>query len=80
MDNEYFNLTARELFAKNLRISRRLRNISQIDLASQARMSDSYLNDIERGVANVSIDEMELLAESLGMDLVNLLSPEKMFN
>jgi len=54
--------------------------ISQIDLASQARMSDSYLNDIERGVANVSIDEMELLAESLGMDLVNLLSPEKMFN
>lgn len=68
--------TAREIFASNLRRYRRVREISQENLALQANMSRSYVSGIERGERNVSIDNMGLLADALGVALKDLVDPD----
>lgn len=68
-------LTARQLFARNLRRYRRIREISQESLALQAGLSRSYVSGIEREERNVSIDNMGLLANALGVALNDLLDP-----
>lgn len=69
------NLTARQIFARNLRRYRRMREISQEELALQAGMSRSYVSGIEREERNVSIDNMGLLAEALNVPLKDLVDP-----
>ena len=69
-------LTARQIFARNLRRYRRMRDISQEELALQAEMSRSYISGIERGERNVSIDNMGQLAQTLGIPLKNLVDPD----
>ena len=68
--------SAREVFAKNLRRSRRMQDISQEELADRADMSRSYLSGVERGVRNISIDNMGLLAEALGVRLMDLVDQD----
>lgn len=65
----------REVFGRNVRLARRLNDISQEELAQRADLSRNYLSDIERGIRNVSIDNMGLLAQALGMQLHDLLNP-----
>ena len=65
----------REVFGRNVRLARRLNDISQEELAQRADLSRNYLSDVERGVRNVSIDNMGLLAQALGMQLHDLLNP-----
>lgn len=69
-------LSAREIFARNLRQKRRLQDISQEALALQAGLSRTYISEVERGVRNISIDNMGLLAETLGVPLRDLVDPE----
>ena len=69
-------LSAREIFAKNLRQKRRLKDISQEALALQAGLSRTYISEVERGVRNISIDNMGLLAETLDVPLRDLVDPE----
>jgi transcriptional regulator with XRE-family HTH domain len=68
-------LTARQIFAKNLRLMRRLKEISQEDLALQAGMSRTYVSEVEREIRNISIDNMGKLAEVLEVELKDLLDP-----
>jgi len=70
-------LTAREVFARNVRRARRLKDISQESLALELGMSRPYLSSVERGVRNVSIDNMGRLADALGIPLRDLVDPEK---
>jgi transcriptional regulator with XRE-family HTH domain len=67
-------LSAREVFGRNLRVARRLKEISQEELALRADLSRSYLSDVEHGARNVSIDNMSLLAQALGIPLHNLVN------
>lgn len=67
---------ARMVFAKNLRQVRRLKEVSQEALALQAGLSRTYVSEVERGERNVSIDNMGLLADALGVKLKDLLDPE----
>jgi transcriptional regulator pvuIIC len=60
-------------FAQNLRTLRRLKNISQEELAFAAGISRVYLSDVERGNRAVTIDVMGKLAVGLDVDLVLLL-------
>lgn len=76
MKNPSKPLTAREVFGKNLRRARRLKDISQEELASRADLSRSYVSEVERGIRNVSIDNMGLLAQALGLPLRDLLDPD----
>ncbi len=69
-------LTARQVFARNLRKCRRIRDISQEQLALMAGMSRSYVSGIEREERNVSIDNMGVLANALEVPLKDLVDPE----
>jgi transcriptional regulator with XRE-family HTH domain len=67
--------SARDRLAQRLRAERAIRNISQEQLAGLAGMHRTYVGSIERGERNVGIDNIELLAEVLGLDISVLLSP-----
>lgn len=60
-------------FAQNLRTLRRLKNVSQEELAFTAGISRVYLSDIERGNRAVTIDVMGKLATGLDVELAVLL-------
>lgn len=68
-------LSARAVFAKNLRKVRRLADMSQEELALSCGMSRTYVSEIERGLRNVSIDNMGALADALGRPLKELVDP-----
>ena len=69
--------TARDRFARNLRAARVARQISQERLAELADIHRTYVGSVERGERNISIDNMQRLAEALGLDVVDLLLPIK---
>lgn len=71
--------SAREVFARNLRRARRLKEVSQEELALRANLSRTYLSQVESGSRNVSIDNMSLLAQAVGVSLRDLVDPE-LFN
>lgn len=68
-------LSAREIFGKNLRRARRLKDVSQEELALRADLSRTYVSEVERGVRNISIDNMGLLSQALGVPLRHLVDP-----
>jgi transcriptional regulator with XRE-family HTH domain len=59
----------------NIRRARILRDISQIDLAFEAKVSDKSLSNIELGKQNVTIGTLERLAKVLGMPAIDLFAP-----
>lgn len=65
-------LSAREVFGRNLRRARRLKDVSQEELALRADLSRTYVSEVERAIRNVSIDNMGLLAQALGIPLRDL--------
>jgi transcriptional regulator with XRE-family HTH domain len=67
------NTSARERFATNLRHARKAKGLSQEALGELADLHPTYVGSVERGERNVSIDNMERLAEALGLDVVDLL-------
>ncbi len=70
-------LTSREVFARNLRRARRLKDVSQEALALEADISRAYLSRVERGTINISIDNADVLARAVGVPLHDLVDPEK---
>lgn len=76
MKNPIKTLSARDVFARNLRRARRFREISQEALALQAGLSRTYVSEVERAERNVSIDNMGLLADALQVPLKELVDPE----
>jgi transcriptional regulator with XRE-family HTH domain len=69
--------TAREVFARNLRRARRLKEVSQEELGMQAGLSRAYVSSVEGGGRNISIDNMGLLATALNVPLRDLVDPDK---
>ena len=70
-------LDARAVFARNLRMARRLRDISQEALGLDSGLSRAYVSSVEGGQRNVSIDNMGLLARALQVPLRDLVDPDK---
>jgi transcriptional regulator with XRE-family HTH domain len=68
-------LTARQRFAKQLRALRVEQGLSQEKLADLADLHRTYVGSVERAERNVSIDNMERLAQALKVDVVDLLQP-----
>lgn len=63
----------RLIFAQNMRQIRRLKEISQEELAFGAGVSKTYICEIEQGSRAVSIDVMGSIAEALDIPLDQLL-------
>ena len=66
-------LSARERFARNLRDARQAKGLSQEALADAAGLHRTYIGSVERGERNISIDNMERIASSLGVSILDLL-------
>lgn len=58
-----------------MRLARRLNEISQEEIALHCHLSRTYVSEVKRGPRNVSIDNMEMLANAVGMQLRDLVDP-----
>jgi len=67
--------SARERLAANLRARRAELGISQEALAARAGLHRTYVGSVERQERNVSLDNVELLATALDLDVSKLLMP-----
>lgn len=66
--------SARLRFARLLKSERLARGISQEALAELAGLHRTYVGSVERGERNIAVDNMEALANALGLDISDLLS------
>jgi transcriptional regulator with XRE-family HTH domain len=63
---------ARDVLARNLRLIRGRMGISQEALADMAGLHRTYVGSVERGQRNISIDNIEKLADALGVVVADL--------
>ncbi len=61
------------VFAKNLKLYRTARGLSQEALAHQAGLDRTYISALERGLYSASIVTIERLAKALGVEPAVLL-------
>lgn len=69
----YYPEPVRERFARNLKVWRHKRGMSQEKLAEQAGMSRGFLSRLETSDETVSLDNAAQLATALNVDIVDLL-------
>ncbi|WLF83507.1 helix-turn-helix domain-containing protein [Moraxella sp. ZY210820] len=70
----------RLIFAQNLRKIRRWKDLSQEALALNANVSRTYIGEVERGERSVSIDVMGRIADTLEVELVDLITENLTIN
>ena len=70
------NLSLREVFARNTRLFRIHLGISQEALADAAGLDRTFVSSLERGVRNISIDNIELICAALDTPAHELLAPD----
>lgn len=59
---------------KNIRALRKKKELTQEELAYKAELDYSYINQIENGKRNPSMEAVERIAKALGTKVQNLLS------
>ncbi|NJM28809.1 MAG: helix-turn-helix transcriptional regulator [Rhizobiales bacterium] len=64
----------RQVVARNLRILRKQKGLTQEALADQAQINRNYVGQIEREEKSPTIDMIEKLAIALGVDAVAFLT------
>jgi transcriptional regulator with XRE-family HTH domain len=66
---------ARILFGQALRRARQDQNLSQEELAHRAGLNRTYIGQVERGEKNISIGNMEHLANAVGLQVWLMIKP-----
>lgn len=66
---------AKVLFGLRLRLAREDLQLSQELLADMAGMHRTYIGQVERGERNISVGNMEKLAEAVNLPLWEMLKP-----
>jgi transcriptional regulator with XRE-family HTH domain len=62
-----------QLLGENVRELRKLKGLSQEELAFRAGMKRSYLSDLERGTRNPTVRALGRLAKALSIDPAQLI-------
>jgi len=70
------NLIARRRFAQAMKARRQSQGLSQEALAELTGLHRTYIGSVERGERNISIDNMELIALALEIEIATLLQPD----
>jgi transcriptional regulator with XRE-family HTH domain len=60
-----------QVLACNLKIARKLKGISQENLAFAAEVDRTYISQIERGIGNPSINVLLKIANELELDILD---------
>ena len=68
-----WGMEIRQTFARNLRLARQTKGVSQAELAHRAGLDRTYISSLEREVYSPTIDVVERLAKALEMDPLILL-------
>ena len=63
----------KEILARNIRLERNKKNLSQEDLADLAGLDRTYISGIERGIRNPTITVLAKCAHALNVSYVALL-------
>ena len=69
-------IPAKIRFGLVLRRARESIGMSQEELGEKAELHRTYIGQVERGERNISIDNMEKLADAVGLPLWEMLRPE----
>lgn len=67
--------SSRAHMAANIRRLRKAKGLSQEELAELADFHRTYVSQLERCKANISIDGLERIARILGVEAIDLLQP-----
>ena len=67
------SILLRQIFANNVRNFRKEKGLSQESLADLCNIHRTYIGSIERAERNVSIDNMEKIANALEVNIKELL-------
>jgi transcriptional regulator with XRE-family HTH domain len=70
------SLSLRLLFARNLRLVRINAGLSQERLGHECDLDRTFISSVERGVRNISIDNIERISLALNIDAWELLNPD----
>jgi len=62
----------KKIFGKNLRTNRKKRGFSQEKLADLSGLHRTYISDVERGTRNISLENIQKIADSLGIKITDL--------
>ena len=69
-------LALRLVFARNIRLVRIHAGLSQERMAGEAGLDRAFVGTLERGQRNISIDNIERIAQALGEPAHALLDPD----
>jgi transcriptional regulator with XRE-family HTH domain len=67
--------SARDILATNMKALRAEQKLSQEDLALECELHRTFIAHVERGVRNISLDNIEKIADALGVPVHRLLTP-----
>lgn len=66
------NITVR--FGRRLRLLRKKKGWTQVEMADALGIDRSYISDMEKGKKNVCLPTMEVLAQGFGISIAKLVS------
>lgn len=66
---------SRLLFASRVREERKARGWTQEALGERCDLSWNYIGQVERGTRNISVDNMDAIAQAFNLHLADLLAP-----
>jgi transcriptional regulator with XRE-family HTH domain len=61
-----------KVLGERIREMRKVKNLTQEDLAYESEIDRSYIGGVERGERNLSFDKLCQIAEALGCDVASL--------
>jgi transcriptional regulator with XRE-family HTH domain len=67
------DLSARQIFSRNVRKMRIARGLSQENLAELSGLHRNYVGGVERGERNIAVDNMDKIAKALSTTIPKLL-------
>ncbi len=63
-----------QILSKNIRAFRRSKGLSQEELAEMCNLHRTYIGSVERGERNVTLSTLEVIADTLGISVPELLT------
>lgn len=76
MSHQTQKCEAQALFAANMRRIRKAKELTQEKVAEAAELHPNYISSVERGERNISIRNIERIANALGVTMAELVSHE----
>ena len=64
------------ILAENIKVFRKARNYSQEELAELCGLHRTYIGSVERHERNVTLSTLEVLSETLGVSVPDLLTKQ----